>query len=68
GVRLSLRLELPGFTAESREAPGFRAVLRLHGVADPTLVADAAEVWSGSGPVGAAFGPRARMDALLALR
>ncbi|MFF5389929.1 DEAD/DEAH box helicase [Streptomyces sp. NPDC013012] len=68
GVRLSLRLELPGFTAESREAPGFRAVLQLHGVADPALVADAAEVWSGSGPVGAAFGPRARMDALLALR
>ncbi|MFE0778343.1 DEAD/DEAH box helicase [Streptomyces sp. NPDC058861] len=68
GVRLSLRLELPGFTAGSREAPGFRAVLQLHGVADPALVADAAEVWSGSGPVGAAFGPRARMDALLALR
>ncbi|MFC8795342.1 DEAD/DEAH box helicase [Streptomyces cinereoruber] len=68
GVRLSLRLELPGFTAESEEAPGFRAVLQLHGVADPALVADAAEVWSGSGPVGAAFGPRARMDALLALR
>ncbi|WP_237530210.1 SNF2-related protein, partial [Streptomyces sp. SID5770] len=68
GVRLSLRLELPGFTAESREAPGFRAVLQLHGVADPALVADAAEVWSGSGPVGAAFGSRARMDALLALR
>ncbi|MFF5639454.1 DEAD/DEAH box helicase [Streptomyces sp. NPDC012825] len=68
GVRLSLRLELPGFTAESREAPGFRAVLQLHGVADPTLVADAAEVWSGSGPAGAALGPRARMDALLALR
>ncbi|WP_033208035.1 DEAD/DEAH box helicase [Streptomyces bikiniensis] len=68
GVRLSLRLELPGFTAESEEAPGFRAVLQLHGIADPALVADAAEVWSGSGPVGAAFGPRARMDALLALR
>ncbi|MFE5831159.1 DEAD/DEAH box helicase [Streptomyces sp. NPDC056508] len=68
GVRLSLRLELPGFTAASQEAPGFRAVLQLHGVADPALVADAAEVWSGSGPVGAAFGPRARMDALLALR
>ncbi|MFC7978183.1 DEAD/DEAH box helicase [Streptomyces cinereoruber] len=68
GVRLSLRLELPGFTAESEEAPGFRAVLQLHGVADPALVADTAEVWSGSGPVGAAFGPRARMDALLALR
>ncbi|MFF3607746.1 DEAD/DEAH box helicase [Streptomyces sp. NPDC002463] len=68
GVRLSLRLELPGFTQEAREAPAFRAVLQLHGVADPTLVADAAEVWAGSGRAGAAFGPRARMDALLALR
>ncbi|MFE6143467.1 DEAD/DEAH box helicase [Streptomyces sp. NPDC056442] len=68
GVRLSLRLELPGFTAESEKAPDFRAVLQLHGVADPTLVADAAEVWAGSGRAAAAFGPRARMDALLALR
>lgn len=68
GVRLSLRLELPGFSAEAQEAPGFRAVLQLHGAADPTLVADAAEVWAGSGRAGAAFGPRARMDALLALR
>ncbi|MFD3664952.1 SNF2-related protein [Streptomyces sp. NPDC058659] len=68
GVRLSLRLELPGFTTESDEAPAFRAVLQLHGVADPTLVADAAEVWAGSGTTAGAFGPRARMDALLALR
>ncbi|MFD3993027.1 DEAD/DEAH box helicase [Streptomyces sp. NPDC058583] len=68
GIRLSLRLELPGFTAESEKAPDFRAVLQLHGVADPTLVADAAEVWAGSGRTAASFGPRARMDALLALR
>ncbi|MET9535938.1 DEAD/DEAH box helicase [Streptomyces sp. NPDC006553] len=68
GIRLSLRLELPGFTAESEKAPDFRAVLQLHGVADPTLVADAAEVWAGSGRTAAAFGPRVRMDALLALR
>ncbi|WUQ09429.1 DEAD/DEAH box helicase [Streptomyces sp. NBC_00250] len=68
GVRLSLRLELPGFSAESEKAPDFRAVLQLHAVADPTLVADAAEVWAGSGRPAAAFGPRARMDALLALR
>ncbi|MEU7038986.1 DEAD/DEAH box helicase [Streptomyces sp. NPDC046237] len=66
GVRLSLRLELPGLN--EREAPAFRAVLQMHGVADPTIVADAAEVWAGSGPAGPAFGPRARMDALLALR
>ncbi|MDV9192013.1 ATP-dependent helicase, partial [Streptomyces sp. SR27] len=68
GVRLSLRLELPGFTAEAQDAPAFRAVLQLHDVADPTLVADAAEVWAGSGRTAAAFGPRARMDALLSLR
>ncbi|MFE6709490.1 DEAD/DEAH box helicase [Streptomyces sp. NPDC057695] len=68
GVRLSLRLELPGFTAESEKAPDFRAVLQLQGVADPTLVADAAEVWAGSGRTAAAFGPRVRMDALLGLR
>ncbi|MEU9706582.1 ATP-dependent helicase, partial [Streptomyces sp. NPDC047981] len=66
GVRLSLRLELPGLSEQ--RAPAFRAVLQMHGVADPALVADAAEVWAGSGPAAAAFGPRARMDALLALR
>ncbi|MFG2295683.1 SNF2-related protein, partial [Streptomyces sp. NPDC048603] len=67
GVRVSLRVELtdrPGTPGE----PGFRAVLQLHGVADPSLVADAAAVWTGSGPAAAGFGPRARMDALLALR
>ncbi|MEV5688148.1 DEAD/DEAH box helicase [Streptomyces sp. NPDC052164] len=48
--------------------PSFRAVLQIHSVSDPTLVADAAEVWAGSAPTAAAFGPRARMDALLALR
>ena len=81
GVRLSLRIELPGLDAlaegsgasdgepsEEPEAPDFRAVLQIHSVADPALAADAAEIWAGSGPSGAAFGPRARMDALLALR
>ncbi|MEU4269356.1 DEAD/DEAH box helicase [Streptomyces sp. NPDC026092] len=66
GVRLSLRLELPGLSEGA--APAFRAVLQMHSVADPTLVADAAEIWAGSGPAAATFGPRARMDALLALR
>ncbi|MEU9860694.1 SNF2-related protein [Streptomyces sp. NPDC047971] len=66
GVRLSLRLELPGLG--ERTVPGFRAVLQMHSVADPALVADAADVWAGSGPAGGAFEPRARMDALLALR
>ncbi|MFI8304299.1 SNF2-related protein [Streptomyces sp. NPDC085927] len=59
----------------------FRAVLQVHGVSDPALVADATDVWAGAaegqdsragsggsaGPDGG-FGPRARMDTLLALR
>ncbi|MET9954236.1 DEAD/DEAH box helicase [Streptomyces sp. NPDC006339] len=82
GVRLSLRIELvasgePAGPIEGAEpagpvgtgaGPSFRAVLQMHGVADPALVADAAEVWAGTTVAGAAFGPRARMDALLALR
>ncbi|MFG2331088.1 DEAD/DEAH box helicase [Streptomyces sp. NPDC048604] len=73
GVRLSLRIEVPGLTEGDAEtdgaAPRFRAVLQMHSAADPTLLADAADVWSGAaGPGAAAFGPRARMDALLALR
>ncbi|WP_369216398.1 DEAD/DEAH box helicase, partial [Streptomyces flavofungini] len=46
----------------------YRAVLQLHSVSDPSLVADAAEVWSGSETSAQAFGPRSKMDALLALR
>ncbi|MEU6377209.1 SNF2-related protein [Streptomyces sp. NPDC046909] len=45
--------------------PSFRAVLQIHSVSDPALAADAADVWAGSD---GAFGPRVRMDALLALR
>ncbi|MEV8565324.1 DEAD/DEAH box helicase [Streptomyces sp. NPDC051322] len=70
GVRISLRVELLHRTAAlsgtgSEAGPGFRAVLQLHSVSDPSLVADAAAVWSGEA---AGFGRRARMDALLALR
>ncbi|MFD3658377.1 DEAD/DEAH box helicase [Streptomyces sp. NPDC058620] len=78
GVRLSLRIEVSGIgeSAENTSGmddevaarPSFRAVLQIHSVSDPTLVADAADVWAGSAPTAAAFGPRARMDALLALR
>ncbi|MFE4867301.1 SNF2-related protein [Streptomyces sp. NPDC056682] len=68
GVRISLRVELPGLASAGMDsAPVFRAVLQMHGVSDPALVADAAEVWAESGAAGR-FGPRARMDALLALR
>lgn len=70
GVRISLRVEVPGLSSDtSAEARlAFRAVVQVHGVSDPSLVADAAEVWTGSGAAAEAFGPRARMDALLALR
>ncbi|MEV5813602.1 DEAD/DEAH box helicase [Streptomyces mutabilis] len=68
GVRLSLRVEVRGLTvAVSPDTrPAFRAVLQVHSVSDPALVADASEVWAGA--VGDAFGTGARMDALLALR
>ncbi|WP_406458264.1 DEAD/DEAH box helicase [Streptomyces sp. NBC_00876] len=74
GVRLSLRVEVSGLDGAGEAAPGrpsgpsFRVVPQIHSVSDPALVADAAEIWSGSGPAAAAFGPRARMDALLTLR
>ncbi|MCY0926357.1 DEAD/DEAH box helicase [Streptomyces sp. H27-H1] len=64
GVRVSLRIEVD----PDAEPPVFRAVLQMHGLADATLVADAADVWAGSGPAAAAFPPRARLDALRALR
>ncbi|MEU0300729.1 DEAD/DEAH box helicase [Streptomyces sp. NPDC006175] len=77
GVRLSLRVEVSGLgddvDAEGLEgagagAPSFRAVLQIHSVQDPARVADAADVWADRSPAAALFGPRARMDALLALR
>ncbi|MFF9686962.1 SNF2-related protein [Streptomyces sp. NPDC014623] len=75
GVRLSLRIEVPGLRdAQGPEdgspgrAPSFRAVLQIHSVQDPALVADAADVWADRSPAASLFGPRARMDALLALR
>ncbi|WP_425580609.1 SNF2-related protein [Streptomyces thermospinosisporus] len=48
----------------------FRAVLQVRSVSDPTLVSDAADVWStaSSGTSGGAFGAAECRDALLALR
>ncbi|MER5470998.1 DEAD/DEAH box helicase [Streptomyces sp. NPDC002685] len=65
-VRISLRVEVPGLASAvpDETRPPFRAVLQLHSVGDPALVADAAAVWAGASPLG----PRARMDALLSLR
>ncbi|CAL9603026.1 RNA polymerase-associated protein RapA [Streptomyces sp. enrichment culture] len=44
-----------------------RAVLQVHSVSDPALVADAVDVWAGTSS-GPAFGRQATHDALLALR
>ncbi|MER5755450.1 DEAD/DEAH box helicase [Streptomyces sp. NPDC002088] len=69
GVRLSLRIEVSGLMpgAPDESAQQFRAVPQVHSLSDPTLVADAAEVWAGSG-AGAELGTRARVASLLALR
>jgi superfamily II DNA or RNA helicase len=69
GVRVSLRVEIPGLASvlvdgSAGTKPAFRAVPQVHSVSDPALVADASAVWAGA----EIFGPRARMDALLALR
>ncbi|MGW5819847.1 DEAD/DEAH box helicase [Streptomyces noursei] len=70
GVRISLRVEAHGLEAGGAAAPAatFTAVVQVHDAADPTVVADAAEVWAGTAPAGQAFGPRARTEALLTLR
>jgi SNF2 family DNA or RNA helicase len=53
GVSVSLRIEFDG---------RFRAVVQLHSLADPGLVSDAAEVWTGAGRA------RAQSQALVVLR
>ncbi len=56
--------------ADPDEAPDdvtVRAVLQVHSVSDPALVADAADVWTGASS-GAAVGRQATHDTLLALR
>ncbi|MEU1366022.1 DEAD/DEAH box helicase [Streptomyces sp. NPDC005803] len=42
------------------------AVTQVHSLADPTYVVDAAALWNGT--AGEPFGPRAQIDAVLALR
>ncbi|MER7395188.1 DEAD/DEAH box helicase [Streptomyces sp. NPDC000151] len=76
GVRLSLRIEIAGLDGQDGDL-GFRggptparftAVLQLHSLTDPALVADVSDVWAGDSPAGQAFGARARTDTLLTLR
>ncbi|MEV5147522.1 DEAD/DEAH box helicase [Streptomyces sp. NPDC052727] len=71
GVRISIRLDLSAYDVfdagadEGARAAG-AAVVQVHSLADPTLVADAAALWAGEADE--AFGPRARVDAALAVR
>ncbi|GAA1422411.1 DEAD/DEAH box helicase [Streptomyces thermospinosisporus] len=75
GVRISLRLDLSAYdlfdeTGPSGASAGTRsagaAIVQVHSLADPTLVADAAALWAGEAD--GAFGPRARVDTALAVR
>ncbi|MGW7359300.1 DEAD/DEAH box helicase [Streptomyces sp. NPDC054802] len=72
GVRVSLRLDLSAYElfdvpADSgAERNAGAAVVQVHSLADPTLVMDAARLWAGDGDEH--FGPRARIDTVLALR
>lgn len=70
GVRISLRLDLSAYNLFDAEADGVRsagaAIVQVHSLADPTLVTDAAALWAGDAD--AVFGPRARVDAALAVR
>ncbi|MGW9370715.1 SNF2-related protein [Streptomyces xanthophaeus] len=76
GVGISLRLDLSSFGLfdrdEEDDGPGAEVrragavVVQVHSLADPTLVTDAGLLWAGAAAAG--FGPRARIDAVLALR
>ncbi|MBC2905222.1 DEAD/DEAH box helicase [Streptomyces cupreus] len=69
GVRISLRLDLSAyelFDGEEGVRSAGAAIVQVHSLADPTLVADVAALWAGEAD--AAFGPRARVDAALAVR
>ncbi|GGV29832.1 helicase [Streptomyces griseoflavus] len=76
GVRISLRLDLSAYDlfdtggGAGGDEGGARgagaAVVQVHSLADPTLVADAAALWTGAAD--RAFGPRARVDTALAVR
>ncbi|MET9257399.1 DEAD/DEAH box helicase [Streptomyces sp. NPDC003717] len=71
GVRISLRLDLSAYDLFEGDGDGSArnagaAVVQVHSLADPTLVADAADLWSGAAET--ALGPRARVDAALAVR
>ncbi|MET9905513.1 SNF2-related protein [Streptomyces sp. NPDC006476] len=69
GVRISLRLDLSAYELFDDDEGVRRAgaaIVQVHSLADPTMVVDAAALWAGEAD--AVFGPRARVDAALAVR
>jgi hypothetical protein len=62
-VRPALRLELPDGPDGS-----FVGVVQVASAADPSLIVDAADVWTAPAAVAARFGEKAETDLLLALR
>jgi superfamily II DNA or RNA helicase len=61
GVRVSVRIEAPG---DDFAGGRFTGVVQVHSLADPGVLTDAAALWAGDDR----FGPRARIDVMLALR
>ncbi|MFZ3567354.1 DEAD/DEAH box helicase [Streptomyces sp. BH097] len=77
GVKVSLRLDLSQYALFDAEGDGEAegdagarragaAIVQVHSLADPTRVVDAAGLWAGE--AGDHFGPRTRIDAVLAVR
>jgi superfamily II DNA or RNA helicase len=60
GVRISLRLEVPGADYASG---AFHAVVQAHSLADPAVVVDVGKLWADG-----SLGPSARIDVTLAVR
>ncbi|WP_445398534.1 DEAD/DEAH box helicase [Streptomyces sp. LE64] len=69
GVRISLRVEVPGLSDDRPDHDDlrFRVVLQVHHPADPTVVVDAADVWTAPGGT-TGLAPGVRLNVLLALR
>jgi hypothetical protein len=68
GARLGLRVEAEEGEGGTPGEPAFRLVLQLRSTADPSLIVDAAALWSQPETVLTRFGRRAEEDLLLALR
>ena len=72
GARLGLRIEPappePAIEMPEGDDAAFRLVLQLRSTADPSLIVDAAELWSQPETVLTRFGSRAEEDLLLGLR